>query len=193
MRLGIYAALVGLLAIAGTASDRSPELSAWDLLAEYQRLEPLNQALLKGIGPPMLQKRLGIFHSRTVEEVFYCGDLCPQNGKIVIRYVGIAEADCSAIGDPLYLVAWGRQYEGCTPVFAREGRTSEKNGSLILEYGPRPSARELTLVFDDKSQCSLKKQRVPCEGITGNKNVTVQGVKSGDSLSVLTLEIQEGY
>ena len=191
MRPALGVALIGLLALSCVASDGGPELSAWDLLAEYERLVAVNQALHEGKWPPNatnLPKHLGTFHSRAVEEIYYCGDLCPQYGKVALRYVGVAEADCAALGDPLILAAWGRQYKGCTPLIERRGRIRKKDNSLALVYEPEGSAGELTLVLDDQSQCRRKTERAPCDEVSGGQQVVVKGTKSGDALAVLKLE-----
>jgi len=184
-------ALIGLVALSCLASDAGHELSAWDLLTEYERLDPMNQALHEGKWPPTaakLPKRLGTFHSRAVEEIYYCGDLCPQYGKIAIRYVGVAQADCAAIGDPLFLVAWGRQYKGCAPLIERRGQARKKDNSLVLGYELQGSVGEIALVFDDQSQCSKMTEQVPCDEVAGGQRVFVKGIKSGESLAVLKLE-----
>src|SRR5713226_7497957 len=67
MKLLACAALIGVLVPPCVAADGVPELSAWDLLAEYERLVPVNQALHQGKGfPPAekLPKHLGTFQSR---------------------------------------------------------------------------------------------------------------------------------
>jgi len=174
------------------ASDGGPELSAWDLLAEYERLDPMNQALHEGKLPAAaanLPRRLGTFHSRAVEEIYYCGDLCPQYGKIAISYVGVAQADCAAIGDPLFLVAWGRQYKGCAPLIERRGRARKKDNSLVVVYELQGSPGQLALVFDERSQCSTKTERLRCNEITEKRHVLVKGIKSDDSIAVLKLEV----
>jgi hypothetical protein len=192
MTLLAYAALIGVLVLPSVAADGSPELSAWDLLVQYERLVPLNQALRQGKGfPPAekLPKHLGTFQSREVEEVYFCGDLCPQNGTVAIRYAGVAEADCSAVGDPLYLIAWGRQYEGCTPWIVRRGRIEKKENSLMLSYeGARNSVGELRLVFHEQSQCGGKTGHAACDEIANGRQVIVKGIRSGDEIAVFGIE-----
>ena len=174
------------------AADGSLALSAWDLLAEYERLVPLNQALHRGNGLPPAEKlprHLGTIQSRDVEEVYFCGDLCPQNGTIAIRYVGVAEADCSAVGSPLYLIAWGKQYEGCTPWIARRGRIKKKGNSLMLLFeGANRSNGELRLIFQQKSRCGAKTGQAACNEIANGRQVIVQGILSGDEVAVFDVE-----
>ena len=55
MKLLVCATLIGVLVLPCVARD-SPELSAWDLLAEYERLIPVNQALHQGKGFPPAEK-----------------------------------------------------------------------------------------------------------------------------------------
>ncbi len=192
MKILVSLTLIGVLVLPCVAADGGPELSAWDLLAEYERLIPVNQALRQGNGflpAEKLPKHLGIFQSREIEEVYYCGDLCPQNGTVAIRYAGVTESDCAAVGDPLYLIGWGRRYEGCTPWIARRGKIARKENSLVLSYGGAGnSAGELRLAFHDQSQCGKKTGKAACEDFANGRERMVRGIRSGDEIAVFRIE-----
>jgi hypothetical protein len=54
-------------------------------------------------------------NTRVVEVVYHCSDVCPANGRIVLRYAGADERECCAIGGhPRRDPAWGG-FVGCEP------------------------------------------------------------------------------
>ena len=130
MRLRVPLLSIASLGFAGAPPEQSvqkeqKELSGADLLAEYERLIPINLAAKQGHWPEEHHpKTLGIFNSREVKEVFFCGDVCPQYGFVFLTYSEVKEEDCAAIGQPVYSHAWGPQYRGCSPLIG--GGTSTK-------------------------------------------------------------------
>jgi hypothetical protein len=95
-----------LVAVLHGASQERKELTGSDLLAEYERLVPINEALHQGhsvIKNDDYPKILGTFNSREVREAFWCGDVCPQYGSVNIIYSNIKEVDCLSIGKPSIL------------------------------------------------------------------------------------------
>ncbi len=60
---------------------------------------------------------LGAYQGQLVEQRYWCGDVCPQNGMLFLSYVAVDEAQCQdGVGEPVYGVGWGAQYLGCAPI-----------------------------------------------------------------------------
>jgi hypothetical protein len=84
-----------LVALMQAASPQQKDFTRADLLAEYKRLIPINQAMHRGEWPVQNEhypKTLGTFDSREVQEAFWCGDLCPQYGSVNIIYSNVKRA-----------------------------------------------------------------------------------------------------
>ncbi len=59
---------------------------------------------------------LGAYQGKLVEQRYWCGDVCPQNGMLFLSYVAVDEVQCQdGVGEPVYGVGWGTQYLGCAP------------------------------------------------------------------------------
>lgn len=60
-------------------------------------------------------KVIGIYKGRTLEEVYYCSDVCPDYGAVYLVYQGVGPEDCSRAGGKVVRdIAWGG-YIGCEP------------------------------------------------------------------------------
>ena len=60
---------------------------------------------------------LGAYQGKLVEQRYWCGDVCPQNGMLFLTYVDIDEVQCQrGVGEPVYGIGWGTQYLGCAPI-----------------------------------------------------------------------------
>ena len=54
-------------------------------------------------------------NGKTVALSYFCTDICPTYGGVLIHYAGVAEGDCCALGGyPWHDGAWG-VYRGCDP------------------------------------------------------------------------------
>jgi hypothetical protein len=141
----------------------APELTGLALMAEYDRLVPINKGLRQGKKLPASEhypKILGLFNSQTVEEAYWCGDVCPANGRVFLRFVGVSEADCDPLGEPPYLVGWGRQFVGCSPLNVETGMILTGKGYPVLSFARlTDSPVELPLAFDDHSVCTLGRKK----------------------------------
>ena len=52
-------------------------------------------------------------------EVYYCSDLCPESGSVIIVFKDVERDGCSLVGGREYLdPAWG-SYVGCIPDIER--------------------------------------------------------------------------
>ncbi len=178
------------------ASLQHEELTASDLVTAYERLIPTNQALQQGrwvIDPGDYPKVLGSYESRQVAEAFICGDVCPQYGSVILVYSGISEADCAAAsGDVIYSHFWGPQFQGCSPLTVRDGTLAQTGTSWSI-VGERITSTSqpfnTRLVFDSASLCRKNGAKVACEGFEPGQPARVVGLKSGDAIVVLTLDI----
>jgi hypothetical protein len=188
----ILPAILGcVVALVGVSAGGGPELTAGDLLAAYERLTLLNQALHQGKWTTKggkYSKALGMFNSREVEEAYLCGDVCPQYGRVVVRFVNVPESECASIGDSIYSNYWGRQYQGCSPLVVREGLVKKDGSSWSLFYAGR-SKDGVALLFDDHSLGRRSGREVPCREIPENHMAAVTAIRSGESLAVLKLEM----
>jgi hypothetical protein len=193
----LKAILVILLAVVSTRtalSEAKPEreLTVWDLLAEYERLAPINKALHEGEWVTSIRKypqRLGTFESKTVEDIYFCGDLCPQNATVAMRYADILEHDCPQLGFPLYDNSWGRQYKGCSPLLVTAGRILKSGNDWIFAYRYGDSEIKLSAVLENRSLCKAAGMNVSCETIRDAAQAIVTGAKSRDTLVVLKVEM----
>jgi len=169
------------------------EMTARDLLAEYERLVPVNDALHQGkwvTKAEKFPKALGQYLSRAVEEIFFCGDVCPQYGNVVIRFAGVAENECVVLGDPIYSYAWGKRYQGCSPLVVRQGVIQRDRSSWILVSTQDGRSHEkVGLRFNEQSECPKSKHPVSCDAVGDGRQVSVIGIRSGDDLAVLKLEM----
>ncbi len=179
------------------ASLQHEELTASDLVTAYERLIPTNQALQQGrwaIDPGDYPKVLGNYESRQVKEVFICGDVCPQYGSVILVYSGTTEADCDAAsGDVIYSHFWGPQFQGCSPLTIRDGTLAQSGASSWSIVGERITSTAQSfntpLLFDSASRCRKNGAQVACGGFAPGQSAKVVGVKSGDAILVLTLDI----
>jgi hypothetical protein len=195
---------LGFVARLHGASHEQKELTGTDLLAEFDRLAPINQALHQGhwvVTDGDYPKPLGTFNSREVIEAFWCGDMCPVYGSVNIIYSNIKEADCDSIGQPLYSLFWGPKYQGCTPLISRDGSLLySKDGSLFhkesswsIAYFPnRDCPIQAPLLFDDSSLCNKGATRVSCGELHAGQRASIKATKSRCSLAVVKLDIEPG-
>jgi hypothetical protein len=171
------------------------QLTGAELLAEYERLIPINLTAKQGHWPEEhYPKTLGTFNSQEVKEVFFCGDVCPQYGFVFLTYSNVKEQDCAAIGQPVYSHTWGPQYRGCSPLISRNGSLVESGyASWSLTYLPE-EGRSKTLMeeplrFDDSSLCSKHGEKVSCTDFHVGQKASLKATKSGTYLAVLKLEL----
>jgi hypothetical protein len=194
------AALLGLaIPLSGAPQkDKDKELTGRDLLAEYERLAPINKALKDGhwvIAKDDYPKTLGIFNSREVREVYSCGgDLCPQNSAVDIVYSGVTEEDCASLGEALHFYGWGKHYRGCSPLVHRKGNlVDNKLSSWSIAYAAGSDRKEPRvqerLLFDDSSQCDRRGEKISCGDFSDGEQSSVVGTKSRDSLSVVQIDL----
>jgi hypothetical protein len=191
-KIGVTLFILGIV-FCGAADG--PELTGLDLLAEYDRLVPINKALRQGDRLAAAGKyprgKLGSFNSMPIEEAYRCGDLCPQEGRVFLRFVGVSEADCEPLGEPLYLMGWGPQFVGCSPLIVETGVILTDKGYPVLSFERLTgSTIELPLAFDDHSVCTLGRKRVSCDEIPEKQRAAVKGFKTGVVVTVLRLQIQ---
>lgn len=204
MKTRIFTAFSVLLALVivscAMISDPSSSLKASDLVTEYERLIPINQALNQGrwvIDPADYSKQhpkvLGTYQSRQVGEIFICGDVCPQYGSIIITYPNVLESDCPSIsGDAIYSYFWGTQYEGCSPLTVRDGTLAQNGSSWSIVgdgIGNPPSHYDIPLVFNDASSCWKGGAKVACQGFQTGQPTVVIGLKSANAILVLRLDL----
>ncbi|MGH9530097.1 MAG: hypothetical protein ACRD2S_09300 [Terriglobales bacterium] len=175
------------------AAGKGDNLTPSDLLTEYEGLVPINEALHQGkwvVRPGDYPKAIGTLDSKPLQEIFFCGDVCPTYATVAITYVGVTKDECPSAGVSLFSSYWGTQYQGCSPLFVRDGQIKEKDGSWILSYEERRgSPLEMLLVFNDKSICNKSGEQVSCGEFRENTRAAVKGIKSGESVVVLKLEI----
>jgi hypothetical protein len=66
---------------------------------------------------------VGRYDGATVKELYWCSDVCPDNGFYYLNIESSTEESCENLGGhKLYKFGWGLQYVGCSPV---ENRFSE--------------------------------------------------------------------
>ena len=195
--LGLAVLLYGAPASQNGQQGPKPQtqLSGADLLAEYERLVPINRAIKQGRWPAEHYPRtLGTYSSREVKEAFWCGDVCPQYGFVFLTFSDVNEADCPAIGQPVYGHAWGLPYRGCSPLISRSGTLVEgSHGSWLLAY-PSDDYRvkapvQEPLQFDDATRCSKQGEKVDCGNFQDGQKASVKATKSAGYLAVLRLEM----
>jgi hypothetical protein len=176
------------------AAQEGKDLTGVDLLAEYEKLIPVNQALREGHWDAGHYPRtLGTFNSKEVKEVYWCGDVCPQYGSVNIIYSNVKVEDCAAIGHPVYSNFWGRRYQGCTPLISMEGRLVDKGFSWSIAYLPdedrtKPSVEE-PLLFDDSSLCKRRGKKISCGEFHNRQGASIKATRSGYSLAVVKLDL----
>jgi hypothetical protein len=171
----------------------APELTGLDLLAEYDRLVLINKGLRQGKKRPASEhypKILGRFNSQTVEEAIWCGDLCPANSTVFLRFVGVSEDDCEPLGELFHLV-WGPHFIGCSPLIVENGMILTDKGYPVLSFEKSPHATvELPLTFDDRSVCTLDGKKISCDEIPEKQKAALKGIKTGIVVTVLRLQIR---
>ncbi len=180
--LAIWIFSLSLTVLAHGVSSAHKELTGRDLLAEYERLIPINHAVQQGSWPRGYPRILGTFNSREVQDAFWCGDVCPQYGSVNIIYSNVKEMDCAAIGQPLYSYAWGRQYRGCTPLISRHGSLVSRGFSWVIAYSSdedrkRPSTEE-PLLFDDSSVCGRDAEKISCGEFHQGQPASINATRS---------------
>lgn len=180
------------------ASSEHKELTGRDLLVEYERLIPINRAFWEGhrdrLGNAHYPKTLGRFNSREVREVFWCGDLCNENGSVNIIYFNVKQEDCAPIGEAVFSNYWGKEYQGCTPLVIRVGSLVETGFSTwsIAFHSDEDGTKliRMPLRFDESSVCAKRRGRFPCEDIIEGQSAFVIGTKYADSLIVAKLGLE---
>jgi hypothetical protein len=195
-------ASLGIVALLHGASQEQAKLTGTDLLAEFDRLAPINQAIHQGhwvVTDGDYPKTLGTFNSREVIEAFWCGDMCPSNGSVNIIYSNIKEDKCTPIGEPEYSFFWGPKYQGCTPLISRDGSLLyssdgglfHKESSWSIAYFPNIDCPvQAPLLFDDSSLCNKGAMRVSCRELHAGQRASIKATKSGCSLAVVKLDIE---
>ena len=58
-------------------------------------------------------------------EIYYCSDLCPDYGEVIMIFENISKEDCSKIGEEVNVV-FPPEYLGCKPKIERETSTSKE-------------------------------------------------------------------
>jgi len=175
-----------------TAANQERELTSKDLLVEYHRLLPINLAFQQGIqlDDEKFPRHLGRFRDKSVEEIYFCGDVCPQYGVLIMSFQGIPQDECEAIGDPIYSTAWGRQYRGCSPLSVRRGQLLHKGNTWFLRGQDSASLREVPLVLDEESVCWNGSTNINCDDqMIDSRRAEVVALKRGNSLEVLQLQV----
>ena len=195
-------ASLGIVALLHGASQEQAKLTGTDLLAEFDRLAPINQAIHQGhwvVTDSDYPKTLGTFNSREVIEAFWCGDMCPSNGSVNIIYSNIKEDKCTPIGEPEYSFFWGPKYQGCTPLisrdgsllYGRDGGLFHKESSWSIAYFPNIDCPvQAPLLFEDSSLCNKAAARVSCRELHAGQRASIKATKSGCSLAVVKLDIE---
>jgi hypothetical protein len=84
------------------------------LPACFHQSDPAMLEVEQACLPSVVGQHLG--DGRDIEIYYYCSDVCPDYGRIGVRYTGIKDdAACCAIGGiPLHDPGWGG-FEGCVP------------------------------------------------------------------------------
>ncbi len=176
--------------------EQNEELTPSSLLADYERLIPINQALQSGqwvVRQSDFPKVFGTYQSHQVAEQFICGDVCPQYGSVIIVYLEVAEAECaSVLGDTIYSHWWGAQFEGCSPLTVRQGTLAQSGTGWSIVGEKATTVREpynTPLAFDQASVCRRNGARVACSGFENGQSAKVVGRSSGGTIVVLTLDL----
>lgn len=80
-----------------------------------------------------LQVGNDVRNGKTIEVVYHCSDTCPGNGRVFLRYRGVDEASCCAVGgSPYAYPGWGG-FAGCRPPeMQRPEPVRDANGNMKL-------------------------------------------------------------
>ena len=91
-------------------------LSESDIIREMARLQGINEYPENvRINPYEYPKAFGTWNNRTLEEVYFCSDVCPDYGRVYLVYQGVDSGECAGIGGKeIRDLAWGG-YIGCEP------------------------------------------------------------------------------
>ena len=102
--------------------------------------------------------------------VFYCSDVCPDQGGVMLTYEHVSEEECCKLeGEPFFDGAWGG-YRGCSPA----GQAAERSELLNT-----PDGKWLRIV---RSSCPGRKPLIDeewqCEPAPASRQATL-GVRRG--------------
>jgi hypothetical protein len=85
----------------------------------------------------------------TLEYSYLCSDVCPTQGRILLRYEGVSRDDCcSEGGQPRFDSFWGG-YRGCAPPETPLGKTLRYRKTGKLEPATSNPCEPNMLTFDD--------------------------------------------
>lgn len=97
-------------------ANKGDTLSKADITSETERLKEINKYPNNNKLSSKDSKNLGIFNGLEVQEKYYCSDVCPDYGRLVIIYKDIAKEKCQEVGGRVITdAAWGG-YVGCFPI-----------------------------------------------------------------------------
>jgi hypothetical protein len=91
-------------------------------------------------------------NSQIIELIYRCSDVCPNQGRIVIRYVDVAKGVCCELGGyPIRNRAWGDRYGGCSPPEMPLSRFNypRPDGTMGLATESPCNPSKITFVDDD--------------------------------------------
>ena len=95
---------------------KSDTLNKADIASEVERLKEINQYPNNKNLNSKDSKDLGKFNGLEVSEKYYCSDVCPDYGRLVIVYKNISKDNCPEVGGRVITdAAWGG-YIGCFPI-----------------------------------------------------------------------------
>ncbi|MCX5788546.1 MAG: hypothetical protein NTX64_08625 [Elusimicrobia bacterium] len=103
---------------------------------------------------------------KRVEEAYVCGDVCPDNGSVYLRYKGVDKEECAKIGRSVHTPGWGG-YAGCRPkpvpidIHLKSG--AKKAGAVVVDK------TDLVLKIDDGKGVVLLKDIAVVESGSGRK------------------------
>lgn len=93
------------------------ELTCADIRAERERVAVPGEDIAQNSCP----STIGTFNGSPVEEQYFCSDVCPDAGGILIVFQDVDAEECLEMGqDPWYDPAWGG-YLGCRPACDETG------------------------------------------------------------------------
>jgi len=101
-----------------------------------------------------LQLGTDVRNRKTVELSYFCSDVCPDYGRVLILYAGVDEVDCCKIGGhPFYDPAW-RPYVGCQPPEVPLPRFNwpASDGRMNQAVGSPCDPSKITFVDDEPGQ-----------------------------------------